>query len=376
MALVFPSLANEYEICYTGNTSFAFHTLTCPMIGNGLGILMNETNKGGLLRLDTGTHILMGVALGSIATLDPAVAHDPFLSHAVLIGTLAGSQAPDIDTVLKLRNNAKYIRNHRGITHSIPAVSLWPLLITAIIAFLYPAVNLFHLWLWTFIAVVFHVFVDIFNAYGTQALRPFTKKWIALGVINTFDPIIFALHLIGVGLLFLDVHPGYTFLAIYGVIAVYYMIRFRQQAAIKKAVRAEINDVEQIITVPTFRFREWHLAITAKDYFYVGRAKNGRIYILDQFEKCPLPDDPVIEAAKRDENVAAFLSFSPVYRWELHEYDDYYEVRLTDLRYRSKGHYPFVAVAQLDRNLNVISSYTGWVFSEGKLRKKLDLAPN
>lgn len=176
MALVFPSLANECEICYTGNTSFAFHTLTCPMIGNGLGILMNETNKGGLLRLDTGTHILMGVALGSIATLDPAVAHDPFLSHAVLIGTLAGSQAPDIDTVLKLRNNAKYIRNHRGITHSIPAVSLWPLLITAIIAFLYPAVNLFHLWLWTFIAVVFHVFVDIFNAYGTQALRPFTKS--------------------------------------------------------------------------------------------------------------------------------------------------------------------------------------------------------
>ncbi|KJE28269.1 hypothetical protein LG52_2725 [Geobacillus kaustophilus] len=58
------------------------------------------------------------------------------------------------------------------------------------------------------------------------------------------------------------------------------------------------------------------------------------------------------------------------------EYDDYYEVRFTDLRYRSKGYYPFVAVVQLDRNLNIVSSYTGWIFSEGKLRKKLELAPN
>ena len=41
-----------------------------------------------------------------------------------MLATIAGSNIPDIDTVLKLRNNAKYIRNHRGITHSIPAVIL------------------------------------------------------------------------------------------------------------------------------------------------------------------------------------------------------------------------------------------------------------
>ncbi len=46
-----------------------------------------------------------------------------------MIGVMAGSLAPDLDTVLKLRNNAQYIRNHRGITYSIPAVILWPLLI-------------------------------------------------------------------------------------------------------------------------------------------------------------------------------------------------------------------------------------------------------
>jgi inner membrane protein len=57
------------------------------------------------------------------------------------------------------------------------------------------------------------------------------------------------------------------------------------------------------------------------------------------------------------------------------EYDDYYEVRFIDLRYRSNGHYPFVAVVQLDRELTIQSSYTGWIFSEEKLRKKLDIIP-
>lgn len=85
--------------------------------------------------MDTGTHIVMGLALGGIATLDPAVTANPATTHAVLFGTLIGSQAPDLDTILKLRNNANYIKNHRGITHSIPAVLLWPLLITGALLF-------------------------------------------------------------------------------------------------------------------------------------------------------------------------------------------------------------------------------------------------
>lgn len=52
---------------------------------------------------DTGTHVVMGIALGGIATLDPVVGSDPAMAHAVMIATLAGSQAPDIDTVLKLK---------------------------------------------------------------------------------------------------------------------------------------------------------------------------------------------------------------------------------------------------------------------------------
>lgn len=326
--------------------------------------------------MDTGTHIVMGIALGSIATLDPVIAESSVTMNTVLITTIVGSQIPDIDTVLKLKNNATYIRHHRGITHSIPAVLLWPLLIIALIYPFFPEANLLHLWIWTFIAVFLHVFVDIFNSYGTQALRPFSSRWIALGIINTFDPFIFALHIIGIIIWILGVHPGYTFLAIYIVIIAYYFVRSFAKKKVYETVKQMIPDATEIIIAPTLRFHQWRIAALSKDNFYVGRANQNRVTIYDKFNRLPIPQTPILEAAKKDKNLSAFLSFSPVYRWELDSYDDYYQVRFIDLRYRSNGYYPFVAVVQLDLDLNIIVSYTGWIFSEEKLQKKLNVLPN
>jgi len=89
----------------------------------------------------------MGIALGGLAAIDPVITDGSVTAQAVMLGTILGSQAPDIDTILKLKNNAVYIRNHRGITHSLPAVLLWPILISGFIFTLFPATNLLHLWL-------------------------------------------------------------------------------------------------------------------------------------------------------------------------------------------------------------------------------------
>ncbi|MFS0636422.1 metal-dependent hydrolase [Mesobacillus foraminis] len=325
--------------------------------------------------MDTGTHIVMGLALGGLATLDPVVAGSTATASSVLAATIIGSQIPDIDTVLKLRNNAVYIRNHRGITHSIPAVLLWPVLITGVIYPFNPEADLLHLWLWTFLAVFLHVFVDIFNSYGTQALRPFTCKWVALGVINTFDPFIFAIHVAGLFLWVFGSHPGYTFLAVYALIIIYYLHRFYYKGKLTKIVKEMIPDATDIIIAPTMKNHEWRIAVMTEKQFFVGRAHRIHVRILDQYSRVPVPDTPVLKAAKKDSNLSAFLSFSPVYRWEMDEFDDHYEVRFIDLRYRSNGHYPFVAVVKLDLDLNILSSYTGWIYSEEKLRKKLEFIP-
>jgi inner membrane protein len=326
--------------------------------------------------MDTGTHVVMGIALGGLATLDPVVANDPILFNAVLVGTLVGSQAPDFDTILKLRNNATYIRNHRGLTHSIPAVLFWGILISSIIFFFTPEVSFLHLWLWTFFAVIIHVFVDIFNAYGTQSIRPFSHKWVALGFINTFDPYIFFLHVAGIIAWMLGAEPGTTFLTVYAVIALYYIKRYFDKREIVKKVYEVFPATEQIATSPTMKQNHWRIAITTKDRFYVGTVEHGHIQLMDEFERVALPNSKILNLAQTDKNISAFLSFSPVYRWEINEYDHFIEVRFTDLRYRSRGYYPFVAIAHIDYDDHITNSYTGWIFSEHKLQKKLLFGEN
>ncbi|MBD7939504.1 MULTISPECIES: metal-dependent hydrolase [Cytobacillus] len=326
--------------------------------------------------MDTGTHVVMGLALGGLATLDPVVANSSITAASVMVGTIIGSQIPDIDTILKLKNNASYIRNHRGVTHSIPAVILWPLLITGGIFLFFPETNLFHLWLWTFIAVFLHVFVDIFNAYGTQALRPFSSRWVALGMINTFDPFIFALHVFGLFLWIFGMDPGYTFLVIYCILFIYYVFRYFAKKSVEAKIRKLIPDATEIIISPTMKYNQWRIAIKNKDSFFVGRALRGQVRIVDQFKRVPIPNTAIFNAATKDKNISAFLSFSPVYRWEIETIENIVEIRFIDLRYRSNEYYPFVAVAHLDKDLTIINSYTGWIFSEEKLKKKLDIITN
>lgn len=326
--------------------------------------------------MDTGTHLVMGIALSGLAAIDPTVATHGATATAVVAGVMIGSQAPDIDTVLKLRNNAVYIRHHRGATHSIPAVLTWPILISVFLWFFFQEANFLHLLLWTFLAVFLHVFVDIFNAYGTQALRPFSNKWIALGVINTFDPIIFGLHVVAILLWMFGTDPVWTMLTLYGIVTIYYIIRFSVQAAVRKAVVHILpEEAEEIIVAPTMRFFQWRIAATTKTHHYVGRAYGRSITMYDKFERKELPDTPLVRAAMQDKNMAAFCSFSPINRWKITDLGNLHEVRLIDLRYRSNGYYPFVAVAHLNDDLEIVNSYTGWIFSEDKLHKKLSFLP-
>ncbi|QLK86369.1 metal-dependent hydrolase [Staphylococcus sp. 17KM0847] len=322
--------------------------------------------------MDTATHIAMGIGLTALATTDPTLANH-FTATATIV--IAGSLIPDIDTVLKLKNNATYIANHRGITHSIPFTLLWPLLLTLLVYVFSIGIPPLHIWLWAQLAVALHVFVDIFNSYGTQALRPITNKWIQLSVINTFDPVIFALLLLGIIIWSLGAHPYTAFMPILMILIGYYILRFKMQAWLKKQALSQIQHLGTPIKTfiaPTIRFMQWRIAIQTDTYDYVGRSYGRNIVFSDKVKRQSLPDIDILKPVRNDPNVRAFLNFSSIYRWHIEHIDnETTELRLIDLRYLKNGHYQFVAIVHLDKDMIVKHSYTGWVFSESKLMKKL-----
>ncbi|MBU9719865.1 MULTISPECIES: metal-dependent hydrolase [Bacillaceae] len=324
--------------------------------------------------MDTGTHVVMGIAIGGLATLDPVVSSNPAMTQAVMVSALIGSQAPDFDTILKLKNNAVYIRNHRGVTHSIPFWFIWPTAITILLGATMPDLNLLHLWLWTFLAVFLHVFVDIFNAYGTKFFSPIREKWIALGIINIFDPLIFTAHIVAIIFWRYGTDPGWTFLTLYILLTGYYIWRIRTQRKVYHLLKRKHPDATHIFTSPTFKWHHWHVVIRTQEKMHVAQVKNGVINYYETYPFEPIPDDPIINAACKDQNLHAFLSFSPAYHWQVTEEDHGFTVKFVDLRYRSKGHYPFIAIVRLDENLSILSSYTGWIYNNETLQRKLEIA--
>ena len=88
--------------------------------------------------MDTASHFVIGVSLAGLSSISHGSFHEPIVSQTILLGTLIGSQAPDFDGITKFfGGNTSYIKHHRGITHSIPAIFIWPTIITAVLTLLY-----------------------------------------------------------------------------------------------------------------------------------------------------------------------------------------------------------------------------------------------
>ncbi|MNI45034.1 hypothetical protein D3C73_994380 [compost metagenome] len=285
---------------------------------------------------------------------------------------MVGSQIPDIDTLLRFKNNATYIRNHRGRSHSLPALLLWTLLITATLSVVFQNLPVLHVGMWVGIAVCFHVFTDLFNTYGTQALRPFSEKWVSWNIIHIFDPFIFGSHLIAIFLWTFNLaSPTLIFPTLYVLIGIYYIWRSIDHYLLEKGMyrrdpNYEVGDKYMLIT--TINLNVWNIVKQKSNgTFVLGEWKNNKIRWIDSV-KCT--QHPAIDASKSNENVQSFLYFSSFACAEMKEHAWGYEVRWVDVRYRHRKQYPFVAVIHMNHNLETLDSYVGWL-SESRLEKKL-----
>lgn len=323
--------------------------------------------------MDTGTHLVMGIGLAGLAMVDPVVAANPAIQTAVLLGTIAGSQAPDLDNLLRLRGNACYIRNHRGLSHSLPAILIWTIAITGLLQLVYRgSLPWLHVGSWVLLAVCVHVFTDLFNAYGTQAMRPFNEKWISWNIIHIFDPIIFTSHIIAI-LLWAGgiVNPAILFPFLYLLLAVYFVWR---TVTAKQTVRRlpgmdkQHKKGDTYIAIPTISLSIWNIVKHSEDgTFHIGNLRGDKLLWLDK-AKCSTHF--AVEKSKNDPAIRSFLYFTSFACADVKEHDWGYEVRWSDVRYRHRKQYPFVGVLLMNKQFETVGSYVGWL-SDERLMKRL-----
>lgn len=310
--------------------------------------------------MDTGSHLLFGATLAGLSCIDPVVANSSTMVYAVLAGTLIGSHAPDFDTLARLKSYSAYVRLHRGITHSIPAIFVWPMLIAPPIAFVFGVTHhLLHLYLWTMIAVMLHVLLDLFNAYGVQCLRPFSNKWHHLDTLALFEPFLAGIHATGLVLWFFSgLSAGTIFSWVYGIMFAYISLRFVQHKRVVKRVRDELELEGKCKLVPGLHWFKWQFLLATDRYYYTGIVSYRSIRVLEVFAR--QQSHSVIDATKGTDGVRAFLQFAQNIHVSFREKEDGYEVQWRDVRFWHNHKLPFGADVSLDRNLNVISDRVGW----------------
>jgi inner membrane protein len=323
-------------------------------------------SKRGRVKMDTGTHMLFGLGLGGLAMMDPAVTSHTYGPLAVMIGTIAGSNAPDLDGLLRLKSNADYIKHHRGVSHSLPAIAAWTVLITSAVSLLFNEVSWYHIGFWVLLAVVIHVLSDLFNTYGAKAYWPVQRDWVAWNIIHIFDPVIFIAHLLAL-LLWVSgaVQPQVIFPVLYALLVLYYVWRTIVHARIAKKVSGcdpENEPGARYEVLPTISLFRWNVIRAANDGTYgIGEWKKDSLKWIDVM-KCDV--HPAIEASKQHQDVKAFLVVSRFPCTHVTRHNWGYEVRWIDIRYRYHRQFPFAAVIVMDPAYVPLQSYVGWLNDE------------
>jgi inner membrane protein len=142
-----------------------------------------HSSVGGI-NLDSITHTLFGLSLyGSIDNREM----NKRTKMAYLFTSIGASHIPDSDVISQLWDTEGFYQMwHRGITHSLFLTPLWALLFYVLCRLIFRVSNI-RLFFLGWIAVFIHDTSDLFNAWGTGYLEPFSPIRITFGTIPIID---------------------------------------------------------------------------------------------------------------------------------------------------------------------------------------------
>lgn len=143
--------------------------------------------------MDTITHTLFGVGIYQSVNKEKMNKQQ---KYALLITSIGASQIPDIDVISQLWDTTgQYQMWHRGITHSIFLAPLWALFFYIINRFVFKIKGIQSYFI-ALLAVFIHNTSDVFNAWGTGYLEPFSSVRLTFGTVPIVDLVIWFIFLL------------------------------------------------------------------------------------------------------------------------------------------------------------------------------------
>lgn len=147
--------------------------------------------------MDTLTHALSGALLAR-ATAPATPGPGELTTRARMIVGFVAAAFPDSDIVLRLFGALPYLDLHRGVTHSIILLPAWALLLAGLFSrFSRQRYSWRAIYGTAALGIAIHIAGDVFTAYGTMVLAPFSYQRFALPFTFIIDPYFTGIIVIG-----------------------------------------------------------------------------------------------------------------------------------------------------------------------------------
>lgn len=295
--------------------------------------------------MDPVTHALSGMLLHRFG----------FKRKAALFVLIFSAVAPDLDYVTRIWGVDVFLRYHRGITHGILALVVFP----AIMAFIFrKRCGFFYCYSLSFLAYALHLFMDLTNQYGTRIFSPFDWSQYSLDLTFIIDPYITIGLLLSVIFGGLNKKKSAIIAICTAVLFIGYVGgRAYLQKETRKFLKTKVDaNIYKVYPLPNDFLRWWFIAISADEV---------RAGFVDLFtKKVCIHDgykinfnDTAIAESKKNRVVQNFLYFARHPYAEVNRLDNKTIVTWKELSYSFLSGDRFVAKVVMDENEKVNEAY-------------------
>lgn len=299
--------------------------------------------------MDPLTHGVIGLGIA-------ALSGETSLASPITIGAMVGAMSPDIDIVAKYWGDYKYLKHHRGFTHSFPAVIGLSLGISFILSMIFPGYSFLSIFLSTLMGTASHTFFDALNSYGVRPIIPFKNKRYSASLLMLYDPFV---TIMSIGLFFLDVSRGYKVVIALAGLSIYIAYRYLIKRESSAAIASEygLTKEDKLHVMPNLtNFFKWDFVLEKDDTRIVGRI-NSLNNAITEVKRLGKENSELIEKAYATELGKYFDEFtSSINHVRVVENSGETELQFIDLRYHMRNNFMHHATFVYDSESNLKKS--------------------
>lgn len=293
--------------------------------------------------MDPFTHAVIGI------TISKLIGNDVSIADGATVGIVIGAISPDIDIVCQKWGDYVYLKNHRGITHSILSLVVLSSLIGFTLSGIYGQSNFISMFFWAFLGGLSHLAFDILNPYGAKVLWPFLKKKFSLGLLIAFDPMF--LITLG-GFVLMNGKVKWIFMLLF---LLYLTSRVIMRLSISKELSNKYGAISKKISIiPSLKgLFKWQFVLQNSDCDIIGeknllRRKTMIVKTLQKIEEEFLVNALLSHVGE------FFAEFTPVFHVVREKAEGVTRYIFIDMRYYIKNGFLHHAILEVNDNKDIV----------------------